>query len=235
MGNNSTKAPEQSVDYDFFSRIHDTPIGEKGNKDRKEFDDQQAIKLEGKKKQEQDNVEHFADAANKDYADRLQQSMEKMRSLHGYDFTEEDFKESIRKNLENWDEFSQGMEPEKAEKFEALSILALNATGDELKRIQESLEAISSEKLQQTEQQANEINVTRENKSGLVERKVVASEADAVIAEMENNKGSFESLSKAPSTGKSDIFNSFANTSSVTQDIEIPKTPVSNNIFDRIV
>ncbi len=179
MSSVTKNTPDQSVDYDFFSRIHDAPLGEKGNKDREEFDDQQKITLREEQQRKEDlkdfAVDGFQQAVN-------EQRQEFMQSMHGFDFTEDDFKEAVRKNLENWDEFSADMKPEDAEEFKTLSIMALSATGSDLERIQSRMNEISPDKLQQTEQSANEIKIERVSKADKTENLEQSDSVDRFLA-----------------------------------------------------
>lgn len=137
MSNNSTNAPEHSVDYDFFSRIHDMPLGEKGNKDREEYNDKETVKLQEKKEEEKNNVEHFADAANQAYAEQVQKDMDKMYNINGYQFSNEALDETISEAIsdkEAWAE-NHGISEEEAQSDITFLIALDKAAPEERKQM----------------------------------------------------------------------------------------------------
>lgn len=102
MSYDNTNTPEQSVDYDFFHRIHDNPLGEKGNKDREEFSDKENIKFKEEKEKDKDVVESCSDAFNKATSDARQ---EFMHSINGRHFSDADLEEALNDIIDNKEEF----------------------------------------------------------------------------------------------------------------------------------
>lgn len=149
---------ELSVNMDFFSRIYDIAFGEKGNKDMELDNRTENFLAQKEEEKKQDSIQNAVEEVLEGIQDKIN---ERMQSKYGYDFDEQDFKKALRENLENWDEFSKGMEPEKADELHSLTILALTAEGDELERIKERMDVLSSERMEQTERRASEIKGER--------------------------------------------------------------------------
>lgn len=133
---------------------------------------------EKKEEKKQDNIQN---AIEEVFEDIQEKRIEQMQSKYGYDFDEQDFKKALRENLENWDEFSKGMEPDEADELHSLTILALTAEGDELKRIKERMDVLSSDRMEQTERRASEIRIERGQSLELSESSANAQSVDRVI------------------------------------------------------
>lgn len=193
-----------SVDSDFFSRIYDVAFGEKGNKDR-EFETRRNNMIAAQEQEDdQDMLHEVADTALQEIKEH---QSERMRSLYGYDFTEDDFKVALRDNLENWDEFSKDMAPDDAEEFMRLSLLAINAEGEDLAQIQAQLAELAPDKMRDTEKKAELNNTRLENKASKLESssKQDIESADDFLAEGSDSE-SFDMAFESPNSQITETF-----------------------------
>ncbi len=105
-GNNSlVNSFALSVDQDYFHRIHNIEVGEKGNKDREQDLREDHTIRQQKVENEQDHFEHFADLANKEFAKQRKELLNKIRNLNGFEFTDVDLDKTIKDILQDQDAF----------------------------------------------------------------------------------------------------------------------------------
>ena len=77
--------------------------------------------------------------------------------LAGFSFTDETFDQALRENLANWEEFSEGMDPETADKFKSISEAILQSDDpDEKRRLRQELQDVDSEAAAATAGRAQE-------------------------------------------------------------------------------
>ncbi len=89
------------------------------------------------------------------YTRAEQKRRAKLHAMYGFKFTDDDFDQAVRENLENWDAFSKNMMPEEAEEYRDLSLLLLQTEDSaEKQRIRERLGVLSPEATRQTAQRA---------------------------------------------------------------------------------